>query len=217
MEELNKTPYEIIKSRVIQREFPNGERLQIEKIAEDLRLSVTPVREILNRLVCENLVFAIPKVGFFMKSLSELELRNLYEYNYSFLEYILRTKDHSSFWRYEGVNESKRYSCRYDKEKIDSLLPDAFVEFTETLFFEISLSSHNQEFERTITNLNNRLHFVRLKELDILQDVRHDLANMYESFIKGDNKELSKNIFRYHKKRWQLVPDIVAICVKSEG
>lgn len=217
MKELKDTPYEIIKSRVIQREFPNGERLQIEKIAEDLRLSVTPVREILNRLVYENLVSAIPKVGFFMKPLSELELRNLYEYNYSFLEYILRTKANPSFWRYEGVNESKIYSYRYDTEKIDSLLPDAFVELTETLFFEITLSSHNKEFERTIINLNDRLHFVRLKEQDILQDIKHDLANMYESFTKGENKELSKNIFKYHKKRWQMVPDIVATCAKSEG
>jgi len=64
-ENIIKRVYQSIKERVISYDVPPGERLNIEQLAEQLRVSTTPVRESLNRLVAEELILMIPRMGFF--------------------------------------------------------------------------------------------------------------------------------------------------------
>ena len=82
-----KRVYKSLKGSVISNQFPAGERLNIETLAEDLRVSITPVRESLLRLVAEGLIVTVPKMGFFMKTLSEADIRDLYELNHVLVDW----------------------------------------------------------------------------------------------------------------------------------
>jgi DNA-binding GntR family transcriptional regulator len=73
--------YEKIKQQIMFGELSAGHRLHIEEIAEQLRVSSTPVRESLFRLATERFITAIPRAGFFVKSVSEAEIRDLYKLN----------------------------------------------------------------------------------------------------------------------------------------
>ena len=67
--------YKQIKIDLVSRVYQPGERIVIDQLAERLRVSSTPVREILNRLAAEKLVSIVPQMGFFMPFLTEEILR----------------------------------------------------------------------------------------------------------------------------------------------
>jgi DNA-binding GntR family transcriptional regulator len=56
--------YEVLKERILDRVHAPGERLSIDALARELRVSSTPLREALRRLSAEGLVTAAPFLGF---------------------------------------------------------------------------------------------------------------------------------------------------------
>jgi DNA-binding GntR family transcriptional regulator len=60
---------------------PPGHRLEANRIADELGVSPTPVRDALNRLVGERMVEASSGEGFHVPRLDEGDLRDLYEWN----------------------------------------------------------------------------------------------------------------------------------------
>lgn len=58
--------YTLLKREIILRHFPPNEKLSLEKIADQLKVSRTPVRDALNRLEMDGLVMTRSKVGTFV-------------------------------------------------------------------------------------------------------------------------------------------------------
>jgi DNA-binding GntR family transcriptional regulator len=56
--------YEILRAQIFERHLVAGARLNIEKIARDLSVSATPVREAINRMLADGLVTYEPYVGY---------------------------------------------------------------------------------------------------------------------------------------------------------
>ncbi|MQA03932.1 MAG: FCD domain-containing protein [Streptosporangiales bacterium] len=70
--------YGLLRSRIIDLQLPPGERLNIDRLAQDVGVSHTPLREALNRLASERLVSAEPYRGFTVTPLlDETGLRQL--------------------------------------------------------------------------------------------------------------------------------------------
>src|SRR5690349_17475333 len=63
--------YSILKEQIIRREFGANEKLSIPKLAEQLGISRTPIRDALNRLEMDGLVKTISKVGTFVSAIDE--------------------------------------------------------------------------------------------------------------------------------------------------
>jgi DNA-binding GntR family transcriptional regulator len=82
--------YKQIKADLMNSVYKPGQRIVIDQLAERLRVSSTPVREILNRLAAEELVVIVPQMGFFMPLLTETDLRNLYSMQQIFLNWSLQ-------------------------------------------------------------------------------------------------------------------------------
>ncbi len=59
-------------------EWKPGERVPLDRVAEALRVSVTPVREALTQLEHEGLVVSEPARGFFVSSVTSEEAREVY-------------------------------------------------------------------------------------------------------------------------------------------
>lgn len=73
--------YEAIKERILDQAYAPGEKLNVDALVRELRVSSTPIREALARLVAEGLVKAEPFIGF---AIAPLPDQRYYEDVYSF-------------------------------------------------------------------------------------------------------------------------------------
>jgi len=77
-ETAGQSTYERLLERIVNGTYAPAMRLVNRSVAEDLGVSVIPVREALGRLVSEGLVEHIPGAGSFVRALDKRELAKLY-------------------------------------------------------------------------------------------------------------------------------------------
>lgn len=65
--------HEVLKGRVLDRDYQPGERLSIDALARELRVSSTPIREALGRMTAEGLVVTESFVGFSVAAMPSAE------------------------------------------------------------------------------------------------------------------------------------------------
>lgn len=70
--------YKNIKNSVISGDFEPGRRLIEEKLAEEMETSRTPVREAIQKLEKEGLIYRLPRGGFAVKGVTEAELEEVF-------------------------------------------------------------------------------------------------------------------------------------------
>ncbi len=71
--------YQALLSGIIRGEFNSGAQLFADAIAQQLKVSTTPVRDALNRLEKDDLIVKQPYLGWFVRQFQEQEVRDLYE------------------------------------------------------------------------------------------------------------------------------------------
>src|SRR6185312_4418788 len=71
--------YKSLKEAIVRGEFAPGEKLRIAKLKAYLNVGPTPIREALSRLTASGLLDAEANRGFFVKKISEAEVRDIYE------------------------------------------------------------------------------------------------------------------------------------------
>jgi DNA-binding GntR family transcriptional regulator len=78
-EPLGRTAYKILRERILERVFQPGEALVEAKLAEDLGMSRTPIREALSQLELEGLVTSVANKGTFVESLKPVDVAEIYD------------------------------------------------------------------------------------------------------------------------------------------
>lgn len=71
--------YEKIKEEVLYKRLVPGEKINPRAISESYNISVTPVKQALNRMISEGLVKSIPRRGMIVRPLSNQELHESFE------------------------------------------------------------------------------------------------------------------------------------------
>lgn len=71
--------YEKIRLAILTGEIPAGERLVELDLAAKMNSSRTPVREALQKIASEGLIYAIPRVGYIVGEMSESDLQDIFE------------------------------------------------------------------------------------------------------------------------------------------
>lgn len=71
--------YNFIKEAILNLDLKPGQQISESDLANQLKMSRTPVREAISKLNNENLVDVIPRKGTFVKILSGNEIKNIYE------------------------------------------------------------------------------------------------------------------------------------------
>lgn len=207
-ENIIKRVYSSLKELVITCAFPPGERLNIEELAEKLRVSTTPVRESLNRLVAEDLILMIPRMGFFMKSLLESEIRDLYELNHVLLDWSLVNIAKA---RREGPEVGFPEIAFLISKLTQAEIPSSqhLVKSYSRLFAHIARQSGNGEISMRVQNINDRLHYIRLCECEMHYtqvDRVVALCRLYHDFCY---EELRHALSMHHENRLKLLPTII--------
>src|SRR5437764_4615575 len=71
--------YQWLKDRIMHHAFLPGDKLDIQRLADDLGVSRTPVKDAINRLTSEGLVVLRSRRGTYIATLTPEMLRNLFE------------------------------------------------------------------------------------------------------------------------------------------
>lgn len=77
--DLGEKVYQLIRKEILQRNFKAGEKLDIYRLAEQLGVSRTPVKDAVNRLASEGLVVISPRRGTFVSKLDRRDIEELFD------------------------------------------------------------------------------------------------------------------------------------------
>lgn len=174
--------YEAIKQRLMTGKWSGGARLESARIADELGVSVTPVRDSLYRLVGERMVDFSHGEGFHVHRLTETELRDMLELNLVLLLAAVAT----------GRTETGEAAA------VDTDVADRIG----LLFLAIASRSGNGELAAAIASLNHRLHLSRRHDAQLFGDVETEIAAIEEALSGAAAPGTARNlILRYHERR----------------
>lgn len=190
--------YASLRGRLSAGRFVLGEPLEPAHLADDLNASITPVRDALHRLVGERLVDVSLGGGFRVPLLTEVGLRNLYDWNRRLLFLALADASRSAAASNAGALRDR---------------PEADVpERTATLFSAIAALSSNPECAAAVAAAGERLAFVRRKEIELMDQhgAAEELARLTALHDDKDWPSLRRAIGAYHRHRIRLAGELIA-------
>lgn len=162
----NRTPYERIKAMILSNAIPPDTKLTIDRLARELQVSQTPVREALQRLEGDKLVVARKPRGLWTTPLlNERQLRELIEVRMLLEPWTARAAatDRATNPGREMLSEIDRFLSLPRHENEGYALASHDVAFHDMIFFAVGNSFLHDSFRQ----LHAHLHLFRLYPADL--------------------------------------------------
>ncbi|ABF54235.1 GntR family transcriptional regulator [Sphingopyxis alaskensis] len=174
--------YEAIKRRLMTGEWATGARIEAARLADDLGVSMTPVRDGLYRLNGERMVDFTPGDGFHVHRLTETEFRDLLELHLVLQLAALATAPNRLA---TPVSADQPY-------------PDRIAD----LFLAVADRSSNSEIVANIAAIGDRLQFSRHFDAAILGDVEAEYKLLEAAIVDAaPQTEMRSLLLGYHERR----------------
>jgi len=189
--------YSDLKELITNYRFRLGEHLNLTKLAERFRVSVTPVREALIRLSAESLVTFLPGRGFFPKMPNAVEQLMLHDLAFSILNACLESEGETEDVYSAFLGQLEPSTER--PEEADTCRSAATVASQiEDIYVEVASRSGNTEFARVIRNFGDRTHFIRVIELEQYEMCR----NQRSTFLLAQRRDEAGRAIDMIQKRF---------------
>ena len=188
-----------IRNLVLVGEFPFGQRLAEEVIAEQLGVSRTPVREAFARLHSDRLLNRYADGGFFVAEPDLIDLRDLYE-----VRLTLEVRGISRVAEMGGIHDAAILEPLRDRWRAIQASPPgpggSFIELDESFHIGLSRASGNLVITETLENINVRIRPVRMH--DFLSADRIELSTaehleILESVLAGKLDDAESQLRRH--------------------
>lgn len=183
--------YDTLRRRLLAGTWPAGQRLEAARLAKELNVSMTPVRDSLNRLAGERLVHSSPGEGYQVPLLDETELRGLIDWHRALIGIAL------------GPRKSMATGVKLPEGH------DGIGERTAILFTVIASTVRSLELDWALGNAAARLGPYRRHEEIVLGDVPAELEQVELLVREGDRDDLARAIDRYHGRRHATAAELV--------
>lgn len=158
---LREQAYLQIRRMVMLGEFPTGQRLGEEQLAEQLNVSRTPIREAFVRLHADRLLHRFTDGGYYVAEIDLLDLRDLYE-----LRLTLELR---------GVNRATEDGIAHDRAALLAIREEwlgiqgdpppadgSFIALDEIFHTDLARASGNLALVEMLDSINVRIRQVRL-------------------------------------------------------
>lgn len=190
----------ILRSRIINGEYSIGEKLVENKIAEELKVSRTPVREAFKQLTKENLIEYVPNKGCFARGFDQNDLNDIYAVRNAVeqlaVEWAIKNKTEEDIAR---LNEQLELMDHYNANG----MVDKFILATE----EISNIFYKMTGSRFIVQaLKSYQEYILLArqgmmtKRESLQDILDEHKTICTAISDGD-VERAKKAVSYHLEK----------------
>lgn len=183
--------YDTLRRRLLTGVWPSGQRLEAVRLAKELSVSMTPVRDSLNRLAGERLVHSSPGEGYQVPLLDETELRGLIDWHHTLIGIVLAPRSATA---------------------TPAELPeghDGIGERTAILFTVIASTARSLELDWALGNATARLGPYRRHEETVLGDVPAELEQLEALVREGNQDGLARAIDHYHGRRHAVAAELV--------
>jgi len=163
--------YKKLRRSIIMRTRESGERLNVEAIAEEYNTSVTPVRDALQMLSHEGLVDIKPRSGYFVKSITLKQLRDLLDVR-RVLE--LTAIERAALRATEGqIEEMSHVHAGYTGDDDESY--DRYTDENRHFHYLLARASGNNELAELVGSLHDRLaRFMVMRRAGKTMEITHD-------------------------------------------
>ena len=192
--------HDVLKRRIMSREFRPGDRLDPAVLAAPLSSSVTPVRDALHLLTGEGLVETRTSGGFHVPALDEPGLKDLYAWSADLLALAIRAWPRPATITIPLAHQEE----------------ESIADRAGATFLAIVRQSGNGEHGQAVDRLNARLHAVRTVESQIFGEVEQELAAMQSAAAGGERDQLRRLSAAYHRRRRRAVADIVRAVYRAD-
>lgn len=199
--------YHAIKASVIAYAFPQGRRIYLQPLADQLGVSTMPVREALNRLAAEDLVIKAPRKGFIAMSLSAENLRGHYELTRLLLSNELERLDAEARRALPEFEPIAAVLYKLNRRVLSDL--DTLADYTGEVFARIASLGENAHVMLSVQRANDHLHYIRTVEGRLFDNVQSELILLCELLLAGLCEELLQAIHNYHDKRIEMLPALI--------
>jgi len=199
--------YESLKAKAVNFEFKPEERLNESALSVALGASRTPLREALNRLVAEGFLTFKTGRGFFCRALSPSRIGELYEARQAIeTEAVRRAVARASDGEIEAL-------CAYliasepDYESCNNIAN--LLEMDEEFHRRLVELAGNAELSNILDNINGRIRYVRLINLELLRGTANTNAGQLSEHrriveaVKARNEDAAIQAIRGHIERRQ--------------
>lgn len=163
--------YEYVRNKILLMEFMPGETITDSRVASDLNISRTPVREAFQRLENEGLLISELRRGWRIYSMSLKDIDNIFD---------IKCEVEGLIARKAALNQNEEHHLvlsdivkRMEMASNDDDL-EAWLELDASLHHYLYVMAQNERAERIIRNLNDQWH--RLRRGFIRMQGRLDIA-----------------------------------------
>ena len=181
--------YMRLKRDVVSGRFPLGTRIVERILAREYGVSIVPFRDAAQRLVGEHLLESGPGGGYRIPAISEEGLRDLYSWHSHLVRLALK---------------APAIDLKLDPAVIrnsDRLPAEEIANSATELFRAIALRSGNGELARTLLAVNDRLHPIRLREYEVLDNLATELKAVFTATSLGQGLNRFAVLWAYHRRR----------------
>lgn len=190
--------YDAIRRHLVAGVWSAGQRLEAARLAEELGVSATPVRDALNRLTGELLVEAQPGEGFRVPRFDGSDLRTMFAWHHRLMMIAIR-------WRGGPFRPTPIPQGH-----------DGIGERTALLFGSIAGTARNAELNRAVSQTAARLNPYRQIEGEVIPDVEAELGGIEQLAGGTSRASLMDAIGAYHRRRKEAA-DRLAQALRKNG
>lgn len=208
--------YVQIKELLVTYAFFPGDRLHVPELADQLRVSATPVREALNRFCAEGLLTSVPHRGFFVKKLDQDEVADLFAMKHMLLSYAVQ----GSLSDLELVEAEQRVLERLaglsSRGRDPSAQLDVYERYATPMIMLAGSLAENGALLGCLGNVLDKLHFVRRTEVrmeDRAENVFQECAGIAKSLLSRCEGDLRALLDQQLRREQTMLTTLMKECV----
>ncbi|SDM55237.1 GntR family transcriptional regulator [Halarsenatibacter silvermanii] len=186
---LTEKVYQILKKDIVNMNIQPGTKIQLDKIAEELEVSKTPVREAVNMLSMDGLVEVKPQSGTYVIELNQKDIKHIYQVRKALEKLAIEL----SFSKINDENikalESINNKCLklYEEEKYEEFVSED-ERFHNTIF-EIT---QNKYLITSYNAIRDKLFYLKMAGLVIPKSILESIKAHQKIIKTFKEKDLEK-------------------------
>jgi len=204
--ELSEKVYQVLKKMILNREFVGGQKLDLNELSQQMKISRTPLKDAVNRLVAEGLMEVKPRSGTFVTQIRSDDIKHIMEMRLMI-----------ELWCVSSLGEQSvgmlAKQLRANIRRSGKLLAEAdysyegFLEIDVEFHTAIVASAQNPKMMEVYKSLNSflkisRVFYFKSYERSLLGQEEHE---QIVTCLEEGNLDLSKEALKAHIESSRLV------------